>query len=106
MDKQIAKLNKIAGGLSNSLEIPDDIPDILNAKSKTEFYKAVAKLIEGMIENDFERFLSIMYRMDVSELKLKEILNSAKAEEVYNKIAEWVIKREEEKIFWREKYNS
>ncbi|QNL22177.1 hypothetical protein HZR84_09585 [Hyphobacterium sp. CCMP332] len=106
MDKQIAKLNKIAGGLCKSLEIPDDIQEILNVKSKTDFHKALAKLIEGMIENDFERFLSVMYRMDVSELKLKEILNNADAEQVYIKIAELVIKREEEKIFWREKYKS
>ncbi len=106
MNKQVSKLNKIAGGLRISLEIPDDYPEILKINSRTEFHKAIAQLIEGMIENDFERFLSIMYRMDISESKLKEVLENSDPGEVYSKIAELVIKREEEKIYWREKYKS
>ncbi len=104
MDKEIAKINKIAGSLLISLELDEESLKKQEIQSKDDFHDAITKLVRAMIENDFERFLSIMYRMDVSEIKLKKALNTPNPDEVYSKIAELIISREEEKIFWREKY--
>ena len=75
-------------------------------KSKSEQFKVVVDFIDDLIQNDFNRLLSILYRVDISEEKLKLKLAEHKDRNIPSAeiIANLLIEREEEKIMSREKY--
>ena len=49
--------------------------------------------INELIKNDFSRLVQILYRIDVSEAKLKDILNSNPNEDAGKLIAQVIIER-------------
>ena len=75
-------------------------------KSNDEQLAILVAFIDNLIRNDFNRLVSILYRVDISEAKLKQKL----AENIDHKvpaaetIARLFIEREEEKIISRAKY--
>lgn len=77
-------------------------------KSKSEQFKVVVDFINNLIKNDFNRLLSILYRVDISEEKLKLKLAEHKDRKIPSAeiIANLLIEREEEKIMSRQKYRS
>lgn len=77
-------------------------------KSKSGQFKVVVDFINDLIQNDFNRLLSILYRVDISEEKLKLKLAEHKDRKIPSAeiIANLLIEREEEKITSRKKYRS
>lgn len=49
--------------------------------------------INELIKNDFSRLVQILYRIDVSEAKLKNILNSNPTEDAGKLIAQVIVER-------------
>ncbi len=49
--------------------------------------------INELIKNDFSRLVQILYRIDVSEAKLKNILNSNPTEDAGKLIAQVILER-------------
>ena len=82
------------------------IDDHNQEKSGTEQFELLADFIDDLIRNDFNRLLSILYRIDISEEKLKRKLVENKDTKVRSAeiIARLLIDREEEKIISRAKY--
>ncbi len=60
----------------------------------------VRKLLEG----DTEKLWQILYRLDVSEMKVREALNKLTPSAWPEEIAKLILKRESERQFWKEKY--
>jgi hypothetical protein len=60
----------------------------------------VRKLLEG----DTEKLWQILYRLDVSEMKVREALNKPTPSAWPEEIAKLILKRESERQFWKEKY--
>jgi hypothetical protein len=60
--------------------------------------------INHLINNDFEKLVFLLYRIDVSEQKIKTLLDNASALNAGELIAEAIIERIEEKKVAREKY--
>ena len=58
----------------------------------------LAQIINEMILNDFERLVSLLYRIDVNEKKLKAILSQQTNTEAGKIIAALIIERQSEKI--------
>ena len=61
--------------------------------------------INEFINNDFQRLVSILYRMDVSETKLKQLLTNNPGADAGIIIADLMIERQAEKIKSREQYS-
>ena len=74
-------------------------------KLNTEQFQLLVNFIDDLIQNDLNRLWSIMYRVDISEEKLKQMLAENKNIEVQSAeiIANLLIEREEEKIKSRAK---
>ena len=87
------------------LNIDDHFLQDAKFQNREELIQQLSQIVDSLINQNFERFLSLMYRMDVSEKKLKEILSIEEPQSINRKIAELILLRQEEKIFWREKYN-
>lgn len=60
--------------------------------------------INWLIINDFEKLVFILYRIDVSEAKIKRLLNKENTNFAAPVIADAILERLEEKKVSREKY--
>ena len=97
--------NKALNTVVNNLDLME-----LNSeqKSDAEQFSILVGFIDDLIRNDFNRLVSILYRIDISEAKLKQKLaeNTDNTIPAAETIALLFIEREEEKILSREKYRS
>ncbi len=84
-----------------SLDLVTTVP--AEDTSVAELESALAAHIENMIEKDFNRLLHLLYRIDVSEEKLKTAL-AATAEPAGRIIADLIIERQLQKISFRKSY--
>ena len=82
------------------------IEAVASAQSNADQFEILVSFIDDLIRNDFNRLLSILYRVDISEQKLKRKLAENKETKVRSAeiIAHLLIEREEEKILSRAKY--
>lgn len=60
--------------------------------------------INQLINTDFEKLVFLLYRIDVSEQKIKALLNNTTSSNAGELIAQAIIERLEEKKVSREKY--
>jgi hypothetical protein len=84
--------SKIISELSSCLEI-----DLSAKKSIDELKKALSDYINYLINNDFDKLLSVLYRVDVHEGQLKINLEQQKAD-AGTVIAEMILERQLQKI--------
>ncbi len=76
------------------------ITDELSLKDKLLFDTLVLQ-INDLINNDFERLVSLLYRIDVSEKKLTTLLQENKTGNTAELIANLIIERQLQKIISR-----
>ena len=69
-----------------------------------DFQQILTKLIRHLLDNDFENLINGLYRIDVSEEKVKLAMSSTA--DVAEQIAMLIIEREMQKVVTREKYRS
>jgi Na+-transporting methylmalonyl-CoA/oxaloacetate decarboxylase beta subunit len=60
--------------------------------------------IQALLNNEFERLLHLMYRIDVSETKFSQALGQPNPNDIAPAIARLVVERQLQKIKMREKY--
>ena len=94
--------NKALTAVVNDLQIEETISE----RSSAEQLEVLVTFIDDLIRNDFNRLLSILYRVDISEEKLKRMLAENKDTQVRSAelIAQLLVEREQEKIISRAKY--
>lgn len=72
--------------------------DLVDRLSYKEVHDQLAARINELIKNDFEKLVSLLYRIDVSEQKLKSLLHEFPQEDAGNIIASLIIERQEQKL--------
>lgn len=78
-----------------------DLPDNI---SMSELQLYLTQYFSRLIKDDFQRLISILYKIDVDENKLKTILREQKGQDTSDIIAKLVIERQLKKIETRRKY--
>jgi len=76
----------------------------LGQKGYKKWIDQLEEKINSLLVEDFDRLISILYRMDVSELKLKQLLKENPAEDAAKIIAALMIQRQAEKIKSRQQF--
>lgn len=61
-------------------------------------------LVSHLMDHDMERLLQVLYRVDVSEKLVKEILSTQIPSKVSEQLSDAIIKRLKQKLFYRNKY--
>lgn len=61
----------------------------------------LAEKLEQLIANDFQQFVLLLYKVDVSETKIRDVLAADLSPHVYRRIAALIIERQEQKIIFR-----
>jgi len=91
----------IISAIRGSLDI-----DLQEGLSIDELKKIVAGYINPLISNNFNKLISILYRMDINEAKLRQLLHDNPAENAGMIIADLIIERQIQKIKTRNENNS
>lgn len=76
----------------------------LSPEDFSEIRSRLTTLISNLLDSDIQGLLNLLYRIDVSELKVKTILATANPGEMAKKIAALIIERQIQKINTRMKY--
>jgi len=86
-------------------EINKNIPVVLPVElSLDELQVQLASYINQLIQNSFQKLISLLYRIDVSETKLKQLLQQYPGEDAGKIIAGMIIERQLEKINSRRQF--
>ncbi len=87
--------------LRQSLEI--DLPENISFDLLKE---RLSSHINFLIQSDFQKLVSILYRVDVNESKLKNLLKENPGYDAANIITELIIERQLQKIRSRQEYRN
>lgn len=79
--------------INQSLEI--SLPDTI---SQVELKEKLANHINNLINNDFEKLVYYLYRIDVNENKMRNLLEQKEGENAAGLIADLIIERQLQKI--------
>ena len=66
----------------------------------------IADAIGNLLTADPKRLVYLMYRLDVNEGKFNQALELATRESVIEQLAELVLERVKQKVYWRNRYKS
>lgn len=72
-------------------------PDITYEKLE----ELLAEKLEDLISNNFQQFVLLLYKIDVSEHKVREIFGPDVTADAYRKLAAVLIERQQQKIISR-----
>ena len=81
-----------------AIELPEKI-------SFGELQNKLAAHINHLIQHHFEKLVSLLYRIDVSEAKIKSLLQQQPGEDAAKIIAALIIERQLQKIKTRQQFN-
>ncbi len=79
------------------------LPDKVDSRPQAEVF--LAAQINELIKNDFNQLVQILYRLDVNETKLKQVLNNNPNEDAGKIIAALIIERQLQKTKSREEFS-
>lgn len=77
----------------------------IKATDDVAFKNRLAVIINELINKDFDRLVGILYRLDVNEQKLKELLAQNQLSDAGLIIAESIIERQKQKMASRKKFS-
>ena len=73
-----------------ALTVPEEI-------SEGQLLAVLAEQVNHLILTDFQRLITILYRIDINETKLKKLLQENKGSDAANIIAWMILERQKEK---------
>ena len=71
------------------------------SKAYEELFEQILPEIERLMENNYQRLLDLLYRIDVSEKKVAAEVNNCSAKELANVLTDLILKRELQKVVTR-----
>jgi hypothetical protein len=92
---------------------PYDLIQLLNAELAIELPEKISfedlkeqlsEYINHLIQTDFQKLVSLLYRVDISETKLKAVLNQSHDTDAGKIIADLIIERQLQKISSRQQF--
>ena len=81
-------------------------PQSIESLQKDDVYQQLVEYINGLINADFEKLVQLLYRIDVSEAKLKALLQANPQEDAAKMIANLIIERQLQKLKSRKQTNT
>jgi len=96
----IEEFDEIKSLISKNYEV-----DVINELSKEKLIEEVANRVEFFMENNMELFFNHLYRMDVNEKKVHDILYHSDTEDsVYVSLAKLIVERQFQRLETKRKF--
>ena len=89
---------------SQNLPMHEPLPHDYETVSREELKRRLTIFISELLETNFEKLCSMVYRHDVSEARFNHVLQSGSIKEQAEKLSDLVIERELEKVKSRQAY--
>ena len=83
---------------------------IENLPAKDELYsieeikKFLISKISYLLDHDYDKLVNALYRIDLNELKLHELFSGSNRDSIPEVLADMILERQREKLYWRKKY--
>jgi len=84
--------------VSKHFEVPENI-------SESHLREVLIKTFEYLVEDDFPKLLQVLYRADVDQYKLKDLLENTEGKSTAEIIADAYIERQKAKVETWTKYS-
>lgn len=97
--KKMTEVNSLIKLISKHFDVPENI-------SESHLRDVLVKTFEYLVEDDFAKLLQVLYRADVDQYKLKELLENTEGKSTAEVIADAYITRQKAKIETWKKYSS
>ncbi len=91
--------------MSDHLQRIDQLLTLNSAEAFREKRAVLVQLINDWIVNDFDQLLQWLYRIDISENRIRHLLKAQPGTDAAEMIADLIIERQLEKIKSRERYS-
>ncbi len=88
--------------IQNSLDLSIDF----EGDQKEEMIKALAVLIKDLLDNDLEKLIAAIYRIDVSEMDFRQTITTAPPESVHIEVSRLIVERQLQKLKLRREFGS
>jgi hypothetical protein len=88
-------------GLVNAA-VADQLPEQVD--NEEALLQWLTEKIEHLIQHDFDGLLFLLYRIDVSENRVREMLAATAGASAARTIAELILERQKQKLIWRAKF--
>jgi hypothetical protein len=85
-------------------EVAKEMGVVLRQEGFDQQIDELAFAINNLLTANFDRLISILYRMDVSEVKLRQLLSDHPAEDAGKLIANLMVERQVQKIRSRQQF--
>lgn len=94
--------------INDHLDISKTSLELQNKKLQTYqlLRDKLADVINYLLNNDMEKLLSAIYRIDVSEEKFKSAMNGENINLISENIADLILQREFQKVEYRKKFSN
>lgn len=79
--------------------------DLQDGLSIDELRNIISDYINSLVSNNFNKLISILYRLDINESKLKQLLAANPGEDAGMIIADLIIERQMQKQISRKKFS-
>ena len=90
--------------IQTTLQLREDL--VLEAKSEADLLDLIERLVQELVDSDFESLLRLLYRIDINENKVKGVIAATGPEKASLSIAKLIFEREKEKAASRAKFDS
>lgn len=92
--------------IQKDLDLPETEINQLQSPQMDELHQYLTLAIRELLDTGFNRLLNALYRIDVSEKKVSEVIHMEAPDEIAPKLATLVIERELQKVHTRRKYSN
>ena len=97
-------INQVSELIVRDLNLESE-KSIVEIKHLDELKEKLEKIVAYLLDNDFERLLNAMYRLDINEEKFKIAIGGLSGKSISKEITELIIDREVKKLQTRAKYS-
>jgi DNA-directed RNA polymerase specialized sigma54-like protein len=92
-------MTDLVNSLNESLQL-----SIPSKAGREDLIRLLTEHINNLLNSDFEKLVSLLYRLDISEKKIRECLAVNAGQDAAPLIAQLIIERQEQKIKSRQQY--
>ena len=97
-------MKSLQNQIKKTLAIKGELVD--SSTDEAALLQLIALYVQELIDNDFEKLLHTLYRIDIPDYKVKNSIDASAPGEAPKVIAKLILEREKEKIATREKFKS
>ncbi len=80
--------------------------ELADVNSLEELKKALARVVQYLIDHDLNRLINAMYRIDIPQHKFERVLTGEKPDLIATSLADLILEREKQKVITRWRYRN